>query len=240
MREPNPRILLLALVVAVAAAFSGQWFGKASLIAEVTLIVIVVAGAFYRGRPSSQQSAHPSVVYHVEVVERLPTPQEVKDLTHVLEWDPDDYWALQETAGDGRWTGARGVSGDRASMERRLENEKRSFAGLLANFRAQQAPLPEGGPAWDRWERKIAHLSKADHRLVPDRRWRRHSLGVEAALLQIKDRLGMPSDKLRVRPLEDAERDELASSGAELDDPNVSQVGTAPDGRRWMLRKYPD
>jgi hypothetical protein len=148
-----------------------------------------------------------STVYHVEVVEGSPAPEDVKSLTHVLEWDPDDYWALQESAGDGRWSHA--MSGDRASMERRLDHRQSTLAGQLSNFRAQQTPLPEGGPAWERWERKIEHLSQVDYRLVPDRRWRRHSLGVEPALEQIRQRLRMPSDKLRIRPLEDPERDEL-------------------------------
>lgn len=211
IREPNPRILLLALVVAVAAAFSAQWFGKGSLIAEVALIVILTAGAFYRGRATTGSLPGQVRSFDVhDVVRRLPTPEEVKGLSHVLEWDPDDFWALEETAGDGRWRFK--LSGDRASMDRRLENEERSLAGLLANFRAEQSRLPEGGEAWQRWEGRIDHLGKAGHRLRPDRRWRRHSLGVEAALEAIRGGLGMSADKVRIRPLEEAEKEELAST----------------------------
>jgi hypothetical protein len=187
-----------------------------SILFGISIGVIAMLGAFAtRGlvlrRRRPPPAAAQSTVYHVEVVDRLPNPQEVKGLTHVLEWDPDDHWAVQESAGDGRWTQV--LSGDRASMERRLDHRQSVLAGQLSNFRAQQANLPPDGPAWERWERKIDHLSQVDYRLVPDRRWRRHSLGVEPALEEIRQRLRMPSDKLRVRPLEDAERDELERAG---------------------------
>lgn len=186
-----------------------------SILFGISIGVIAMLGAFatrgllLRRRPPP--AAAGSTVYDVhDVVKRLPTPQEVKGLTHVLEWDPDDFWALQVTAGDGRWTIQ--MSGDRASMERRLDHAESLLASQLANFRVQQRILPEGGEAWQRWEGRIAHLGKAEHRLVPDRRWRRHSLGVEAALEAIRGGLGMSADKVRIRPLEEVEKEELAST----------------------------
>ena len=47
---------------------------------------------------------------------------------------------------------------------------------------------------------------------MPDRRWRRHSLGMQAPLEEILSRLELPADKLRIRPLEEAEKEELAST----------------------------
>ena len=201
-------ILLYFMALSLGLSFAGYWYTP---LYPTGLAVIAVGAAaavlFPRYSRQPPPGAAQSTVYHLpEVVEGPPAPEDVKNLTHVLEWDPDDYWALEETAGDGRWTHA--MSGDRFSMERRLDHRQGMLQSQLANFRAEQTPLPEG-PAWERWERKIEHLSKVDYRLVPDRRWRRHSLGVESALEQIKQRLRMPSDKLRIRPLEDPERDEL-------------------------------
>lgn len=191
--------------------FDSFLFGILAGIAVISGLAAATLGARRRrGGTGSLPPVRSFDVHDVIVVKRLPTPQEVKGLTHVLEWDPDDFWALEVTAGDGRW--AFQMSGDRASMERRLDYAQSLLESQLANFRVQQRILPEGGEAWQRWEGRIDHLGKAEHRLRPDRRWRRHSLGVEPALEAIKAGLGTPSDKVRIRPLQEVEKEELAST----------------------------
>lgn len=204
----SDHVIIIALLVAIGLSLVGYKYaaGGVAIGGALAALASIAAGGWRA--PGTTSPLPPSRVFEVvDVVRRLPTPQEVKGLTHVLEWDPDDFWALQVTAGDGRWRHV--LSGARASMERNLAIQEGLLASQLANFRAEQRILPEGGEAWQRWEGRIAHLGKAEHRLVPDRRWRRHSLGVEAALEQIKQRLRMPSDKLRIRPLEEVEKEEL-------------------------------
>ena len=116
--------------------------GSVPLLLAGLLYIAIVARVRRRGGTSSlPPSLPPSRVFEVvDVVKRLPTPQEVKGLTHVLEWDPDDYWALQVSADGSGWRHV--LSGARASMERNLAIQESLLASQLANFRAQQSQLP--------------------------------------------------------------------------------------------------